>query len=294
MPYRFELSDVSLTQGMRRLALAEIARIQDALSQDPADTAAIHTARKGIKKLRALLRLLRAGLADVQPAENAILRAAGHALAGQRDAAVRLATFDRVVAGADLPCLAPLRAHLLTEAAAARQPTPDLQAVFASLALRVEGWEVTGNDRRILMQGLAETRLRARRAMRTARDSREAEALHDWRKRAKDHWYQARLLQPIWPEVLRPLAAEADRLAVALGDHHDLAELRAHLAPLAPAVLPPEAADLLTARIQDAQTGIEAMAFPLGARLFAGEPEEIADLWVKWWKVWRAQLGGAA
>jgi len=36
------------------------------------------------------------------------------------------------------------------------------------------------------------------------------------------------------------------------------------------------------------------MAFPLGARLFAGEPEEIADLWVKWWKVWRAQLGGAA
>ncbi|MFD1808479.1 hypothetical protein ACFSHQ_11150 [Gemmobacter lanyuensis] len=83
MPYRFELSDVSLTQGMRRLALAEIARIQDALSQDPADTAAIHTARKGIKKLRALLRLLRAGLADVQPAENAILRAAGHALAGQ-------------------------------------------------------------------------------------------------------------------------------------------------------------------------------------------------------------------
>ena len=59
-------------------------------------------------------------------------------------------------------------------------------------------------------------------------------------------------------------------------------------------MLPPEAADLLTARIQDAQTGIEAMAFPLGARLFAGEPEEIADLWVKWWKVWRAQLGGAA
>ena len=43
--------------------------------------------------------------------------------------------------------------------------------------------------------------------------------------------------------------------------------------------------------IAAASLAIEATAFPLGARLFAGDPEEMADLWLKWWKIWRAQLG---
>ena len=53
----------------------------------------------------------------------------------------------------------------------------------------------------------------------------------------------------------------------------------------------PEARELLAAAVRDAQTAIESSAFALGARLFAGNPEEMADLWLKWWKIWRAQIG---
>jgi len=133
--------------------------------------------------------------------------------------------------------------------------------------------------------------MRARTAMRTARDDRSDEALHDWRKRSKDLWYQTRLLTPVWPEVMKPLAMEADILGKTLGHHHDLADLAAHLAGLEEDVLRPPLRETLMARILEAQTALETRAFPLGARLLAGDPEEVAEQWVKWWKIWRAQLG---
>ena len=84
-----------------------------------------------------------------------------------------------------------------------------LRSNFAGLALRIEDWDLRGSERRVLAEGLTETRTRARTAMRTARDARSDEALHDWRKRAKDVWYQTRLLHPVWPDLMRSLTADS-------------------------------------------------------------------------------------
>lgn len=291
MTYRFELQDASLTEALRRIVRQEITPVLGHLQQDDLAPPVVHDIRKRVKKLRALLRLVRHGMRDVQAAENVILRAAGQALSGSRDAAVRLATFDRLMAGDSDPAILALRAHLVAEAAMPAPPPPDLRQIFADLADRAADWQLQGSDRRILADGLADTRARARSAMRAARESGSNEALHDWRKRAKDHWYQARLFTAIWPETMKPLIVEADRLGEALGDHHDLAVLAEHLAALPPDVARPDARQAVSALARDAQQAIEATAFPLGARLFAGDPEEMADLWLKWWKIWRAQLG---
>lgn len=291
MTYRFELQDASLTEAVRRIVRQEITPILGHLQEDHLAPTVVHDIRKRVKKLRALLRLVRPGMRDVQAAENVILRDAGQALSGSRDAAVRLATFDRLISGNSDSAILALRAHLVAEAAMPAPPPPDLRQIFTDLAHRAADWELHGSDRRILGEGLAETRTRARAAMRAARASSSDEALHDWRKRAKDHWYQARLFTAIWPEVMKPLIIEAGRLGEALGDHHDLAVLAEHLQALPEDVARPEAQQLVTALARDAQQAIEATAFPLGARLFAGDPEEMADLWLKWWKIWRAQLG---
>lgn len=291
MTYRFELQDASLTEALRRIVRQEIAPVLDHLQEDNLAPPVVHDIRKRVKKLRGLLRLVRHGMRDVQAAENVILRDAAQALSGSRDAAVRLATFDRLMAGDSAPAVLALRAHLVAEAAMPAPPPPDLRQVFADLSHRAATWDLHGSDRRILADGLADTRARARAAMRTARESGSDEALHDWRKRAKDHWYQARLFTAVWPEVMRPIIAEADRLGEALGDHHDLAVLVDHLQALPDDVARPEARQAVTALARDAQQAIEATTFPLGARLFAGDPEEMADLWLKWWKIWRAQLG---
>lgn len=290
MAYAFSLTDDSLQDALRRIASEGVSRIITQLEPHaPLAPVAVHDIRKDIKKLRALLRLVRHGMAGQQSAENIILRDAGRLLAHQRDGAVRLATFDRLMGADPAPALAPLRDHLAQAAANPPPPPPDLLPTFTALRDRIDTWELHGTDRRILAEGLAETRSRARRAMQHARDDRGMEAMHDWRKRAKDHWYQARLLSPIWPEVMRPISAAADRLGEALGDHHDLGVLADTVAVLADTVAPPEArADLLT-RATEAQQALESTSFALGARLFAGNPEEMADLWLRWWKAWRAE-----
>ena len=301
--FRFDLRDTTLTAALRRIAGSEttailslIAAAREMQRKDegtPCDTT-IHGIRKRSKKLRAVLRLLRAGLPKVQPAENALLRDTARSLAHRRDAAVRLAIFDQIAGANDTPETRALRAHLVAETTQAPAlPAPDLaslEATFQSLALRIESWDLRGGDRRILAEGLAQTRLRARTAMRNARDRPSDAALHDWRKRAKDVWYHTRLLQPIWPELFKPMEAEADRLGKILGQHHDLAELARHLRALPDDVLRPDLRNSLLPQLTEAQDTLEATAFPLGARLLAGDPQDIADLWVKWWKVWRAQV----
>ena len=125
--------------------------------------------REPMKKLRALLRLVRHGMPDVQPAENVILRDAARLLSGRRDAAVRLATYDRLIGADPAPALLALRAHLVAEAAMPAAAPPDLHSLFDALAQRIEGWTLAGSDRRILAEGLADTRARARRGARSPR-----------------------------------------------------------------------------------------------------------------------------
>jgi CHAD domain-containing protein len=155
---------------------------------------------------------------------------------------------------------------------------------------RVRGWTLTGKDHRILAQGLARTRRRAAQAMEDAARSPGFDAIHDWRKRAKDFWYQTRLLAPIWPEAMVPLTKSAGDLTEALGVHHDIAVL---LARLPPDLLSGKAEALFNRRARAAQRDIEARVFPEGSRLFAGDPGAMAKLWCRWWLLWRDQAASA-
>lgn len=285
MSYAFARTDADLETALRRIALSELdGAIARLTAPGALEAGAVHDIRKRVKKLRALIRLVRSGFA-AYAAENAALRDAGQALSGTRDAAVRLATFDSLATDAPAEMLR-LRAPLQDAAAFATAPPPaDLPGRFHDLRERAQDWSLNGRDSRILAEGLAVARGRAVLAMRKAARHPEVEVFHDWRKRAKDHWYHARLLTPIWPAVMKPVTMEADALGEALGNHHDLAVLYQHCA-----TLPEASRDGLAAlqeRVSAAQATIEAQAFDLGHRLFAGDPDEMAALWLDWRKVWR-------
>lgn len=251
---------------------------------------AVHDVRKRAKKLRGLLRLLQGSFPD-HARENAALRDAGRLLALRRDAEVRLATFDRLFPGTP-KALAPLRRLLVQDRDAPPEPSHQAQAaeILRAMQDRARGWTLTGKDHRILTQGLARTRRRAAQAMEDAARSPSFEMVHDWRKRAKDFWYQTRLLAPIWPEAMEPLTRSAADLTEALGLHHDIAVLQARLPP---DLLSGKAEALFTRRARAAQRDIEARVFPEGARLFAGDPRAMAKLWCRWWLLWRDQVASA-
>jgi CHAD domain-containing protein len=96
---RFELAPTEHPQaGLQRLGRA---LIDDAIGQienpDVPPATALHEARKDMKKLRGLLRLLRRAAPDLYQAENRAFRDAAAHLAVMRDADAALATFDLVL-----------------------------------------------------------------------------------------------------------------------------------------------------------------------------------------------------
>ena len=96
------------------------------------------------------------------------------------------------------------------------------------------------------------------------------ERRHEWRKRAKDLWYQSRLLGDAWPRAFKALAQEAHALADVLGDDHDLAVLvgRLRVGAREQATDDDEVLELVERRREELQRE----ALRLGARLYAEKP----------------------
>ncbi|MEA3221384.1 CHAD domain-containing protein [Immundisolibacter sp.] len=246
-----------LAAELLRLLQDEIGGALGELAGTP-DEAAIHAARRHIKKARATLRLLDGDVhaRALARCENE-LRAAGRALAPSRDAAVLLRTIDTLSRAR--PPKATASALQAVRQAWQTPGTPQLDAgdlMTARLALQESAATLTGPaagacDFDTLARGFATTYRAGRRALKRALRNPDAERLHALRRQLKHHIYQLRLLQPLWPGPLGALHAQADRAADLLGLHHDCAVLRERLAS---STLPPTdrmRVDTLAAKRQD-------------------------------------------
>ena len=261
---RFELQPSERPEdGLRRLAKA---LIDDAIAQvedpDAESEDAVHEARKDMKKLRGLLRLVRPAAPDLYKAENRYFRDAAAHLAVVRDADAALETFDSVLerarmtmsvegaapVGAEADAssllddtepieLASVRARLVdyrdeahAGAGDVQQRLDEFRARMLEARKRIPEWrlretDASENDFRLLGPGLKKTYKRGRKAMGRAYDEPSVEAFHDWRKRTKYLRYQLRLLRPGWPKLLKAQDRAVKELQSLLGDDHDLAVL---------------------------------------------------------------------
>jgi CHAD domain-containing protein len=292
MAYQFSRKDKSVQGGVRRIAREEIAAALDALAEvsHPLPER-VHEARKTVKKLRGLIRLVRPTF-EAYAAENAALREAGRQLSGLRESEVARQTLFSLADAAAVPQAeaagigAPLLSRHAEEHAepSIEESLASFRAQMKALDARAARWRVDGQGFDAIEEGVGRSARQAKAAMKRALRTGRDEAFHDWRKRAKDHWYQARLLVPIWPEAMEPHVAAADRLGEALGAFNDLSVLIVELAPgdqgeAARARLLDEAAARRAALLDEAAL--------LGRRLFAGPPEALAQRWRVWWEVWR-------
>lgn len=278
MPYRLPL-DAPIPDGLRRTATERLDHAIDALRTQDDPATAVHEARKDVKKIRSLLRLVRDGLGrDLVRDEQLALRNASGLLAASRDAEVMAQTtadLARRFAGR-LPHSAFTAAAEAASPATGR-PGDDAgeaeardaaAAALEAVRARVQEWPLERCDRETLVVGLERSYRRGRRGLRPARAG-DAEQLHAWRKRVKDLWYQQRLLQDAWPAVLAAQAEEAHVLTEHLGDHHDLHVLREAL--LAAPDDPPQRDDVV-ALIDLRSAELLDDALRLGARVYAERP----------------------
>lgn len=283
--------DEELAAGLKRVAAGRAERALERLRGDGEDAPdAIHGARKDMKKLRAVLRVSRRALPkQIYREENRRYRDAARALSASRDAEVKLETLDVLVErNGELPReAAETWRQILDRDREAAVNTAHAEAAIGLIEAGpegVRGWPLEGDSWKLVGGEVRRAYRRGRRAMATAVADPSEQNFHEWRKRGKDLWYQLRLLGPAWSGPLEAAAEEAHRLTDLLGDHHDLAVLRADLRERR---LGEEETRALEAAIDGRQEKLADEAFDLGRRLYAEPPKTYTRRLRRYWEAWR-------
>ena len=290
MPFHFQRGDKSAEKAVRRIA-AERLETSRLLFDDTtlARDTLVHELRKNVKKTRALLRLVRPHFKGFER-ENAALRDAARLISDLRDADVLGVNLTRIAEKTNIPAdrIAALHARLAPAVTTAFTPEDRLNAhreAIAAVEGRIGKWKISGDGFEALRPGLERSWDAARSAMRKALSDPSGEALHHWRKRVKDHWYQTRLLAPIWPEMMTPHSATADTLGETLGDARDLAFL---VEALTEGDLGNDADTAALARIAaEDEAALMKEAHKTGTLFFPEPASGLSRRWRGWWDVWR-------
>ncbi len=309
MAYKLKL-DEPLEKGARRVAIEQLERACDAFESLDAN-AFVHEARKSLKRVRALLRLLRDALRNSQWQElNSELRNIGRLLSRHRDWDVRrdtlallakdagkglAAALERVTAlDTGVRTAAPVSAPVSSHAPDAPPTSALRQAVDRMRAIRHDIAKLDADiDAEHLESGLERTHRaghRAREAIQANPDSADTtsanasdEQFHELRKVVQIHWRQMQLLEAAWPELFKARIASARGLARDLGLEHDFSALAQWLeAPEAGYIQRPDARVIVSA-CRRAQADLRSAALREAEILFAGRPRVFASEAIAYW-----------
>lgn len=288
--------------AVRRIAREQLDRaIHGLTSAGNADdrAAAVHDARRRLKKVRTLVRLLRPALGKKQSRlERRHLRDTSRLLAPARNADALVEVFDRFAAESRWPSdrrhltafrTALLDARRVARADLAEGPTiGDVVTRLRAARLRIDAWPEIRDDWSAIGDGVRRSYRRGAKGLRAAMKDPSPERLHAWRRRSKDLWYGLRLLRSVWPQMIGPLADRTHRLTALLGDDHDLAVLRRALLPPS---LPEAAGTGLDDAIAARRHVILVEAGPLGRRIYAESDKRFARRVEAYWTIWREEPG---
>ncbi len=298
MPYRFKRSE-SVNEAVQRIAREEIGSAVQILHgiHGSASSEAIHEARKSIKKTRALLRLVRPELGKRFAIENARLRDVGRKLSTLRDANALIDTLDSLNHGSHQThakrSAAPIR-HVLVlqkreveEQTGSPQVMRQLAAGLARSRKSARQWRLDTDGYPAIAAGVEETFRAGKKALARVHKRGRIEDFHEWRKRVKDHWYQVRLLEKLWSDVMEGYEHSLKELENALGEDHNLAVLRERILSASKDGQAGSAVDALTKAIDATQKDLRAKALEIGEKVYSVKPRQFARQMRRLWKTWR-------
>ncbi|BBE35065.1 CHAD domain-containing protein [Sphingosinicella microcystinivorans] len=288
MAYRFARGDAGIESALRRIAAEQLDGALASLEGADANLErSVHGVRTATKRIRALLRLLRAVFPGYSEA-NVALRTLAVRLADVREAQVMLATFDSVAGESGGKTLAAFRTELEADEAAAALRVrgavlEDARARLLALRAAAEGWRLERDGFGALRKGLRRTCRKAVKLMGEAGGAAgdDFEAFHEWRKHIKDHGFQVRLLHDIDP-ALTARGEMLGRLGTLLGEQHDLCALEARLHDRREKPL-----RRLEKVAIERRHALEKEALKLGAILFEEPCKRRVRRWERAWAGWR-------
>lgn len=285
MAFRFKLEE-GLAEAVRRIGREQTERAETELTANPEKPEVIHGVRKSLKRVRALLRLVRSGLGETTfKAENGRYRDIGRLLAGERDRHVMLTTVSALEArhGLDRKLVTRLQSAISARTPAgqtngAAHPGEHVSSAIKQLAEARRSFRklaIQPDDMSVVVDGLERGMRSCRKTFQAAYVAETDEAFHEWRKTVQHHWRHMMLLSRAWPELMVARAHESRELSQLIGEDHDHGVLAAYV--LDPGTeIDRKAARDIAKLCRKRQATIRSHARPLGERLLAEGAEGLA------------------
>jgi len=226
-------SDQAVSTEVRRIVLRQLDRATTELTAigDPESDEAIHTARRRVKKIRAIMRLVRPVLTGANRVAPD-LRRVSKMLAPVADGQGVIDTLNQLLRKyrrrVPARTAAAIRSDLVV-----RSRQIDSQAASAGVLekarktleldrKRVKRWKLRARGFRAIAPGLKSSVRRAREAMVAAWLRPTADRHHEWRRYVKDHWFHVRLLAARCGHRLHGYQRRLEALDGILGEYHNL------------------------------------------------------------------------
>lgn len=293
MAYRIEL-DEQPGEALRRILREQTSVcVKQLEAAGICEPTAVHETRRSLKRIRALLRLMRSGLGDYYERENGRYRDVGRLLSGQRDRHILIATLDvleREHGPFVDPRVAKLRELAQSAGALAGSDGRENGAIVAQ-ALRqlkqgveaIDALALEPDEIEVVLDGVEATMKRCSGSFARAVDGKDVADWHEWRKSVQQHWRQMRLLNRAWPAYYKARAKAASEVAQILGRAQDLTVLQTFLGTTAclavgDGVCEP-LSELATRRIGVLHEAVR----PLGHRLLAESPRGLRRRTMLYW-----------
>jgi CHAD domain-containing protein len=296
MPFRFKRKE-SVKKAVRRLWCE---RLDDALGSvengnNGGKFEAVHDVRKEIKKMRAILRLVRAEIGKAAYGGHTdALRGAADRMTALRDAEVKLSAFDDLIkhfkhklAPQPFPQIkAALRKNCRTEEDHFFNggSIASVKGILCNEKQHLDDLQIKSGGWKAVKPGLKKIYGRERHAFEAAGRDPSPENFHEWRKRVKDLGHQLRLLCPVRPRKLSARAERLDKLGDLLGDDRDLVMLRqfvvdkfGHMPNI----------KLFEKLVSSRQKELRSEALKLGARFYPKKPRRFCRGIGRDWKSWK-------
>jgi CHAD domain-containing protein len=285
MAYELKAGE-KLPRAIRRITKRQVKRVLCELTQPvrkgTGEAERVHEARKNLKKARAALRLVRDELGARFYRRGARhLRKVARALSSHRDLEVQLETVEklhgqyrgRLMRSALVKLRRTLTARHKKVSGASGGKAGKLEEELCATQRDIKRWPVNKLKWREMARGISRTFARSSKAFHNATRTPSPENLHEWRKRAKDLWYQLRILKPIQRDAINELADCLKRLGQYLGDDHDLFMIEEAAKE---ARLECGEFETLSRTVAFRRAKLQQKAFALGRRLYEEKPSAFA------------------
>ncbi|HYP76894.1 MAG TPA: CHAD domain-containing protein [Polyangiaceae bacterium] len=245
----------------------------------------VHSARKHLKRWRALVRLLPRAAEKKLSRPSRVVRLVARRLGGVRDAVAQLETWrkfneaqanqepeqspsdpiaERLEQSAQMQLGRGVVEQRLQRGARALQ----LARAEVQLALAA-GIQSEQRSLRAVARGLRRSYRKARLALSGARLDPNGQTLHTLRRANKAHQYQLQFLEPAWQKLLKAQRLEAAELSDELGEHHDLTLIAAAFPGSSDS---PSSFDPTLAQLTHWQRGLEQKALRRAALVYSEKP----------------------